>query len=224
MGPTGAARVVQVHPTRRCNLRCTHCYSFSSPEERDTLPVATLREAISDASAEGYNVVAFSGGEPLLYKPLPELLDHVHHCNLLATVTTNGILLDKRRLDMLRSRVDLLAISLDGIPESHNRVRAAPRAFEQMSARLDGLRHAGIPFGFIFTLTQHNLHEMEWVAQFAAEQGARLLQIHPLEEVVDRLLGLQSATLRGLEVFPLGIPTPEEVIVRAALEAPIRQG
>ena len=45
------------------------------------------------------------------------------------------------------------------------------------------MRESGIPFGFIFTLTQHNLHELEWVAQFAVNQGARLLQIHPLEIV-----------------------------------------
>jgi MoaA/NifB/PqqE/SkfB family radical SAM enzyme len=45
------------------------------------------------------------------------------------------------------------------------------------------LRDAGVPFGVIFTLTMFNLDELAWVAQFAVEQGARLLQVHPLEEV-----------------------------------------
>jgi MoaA/NifB/PqqE/SkfB family radical SAM enzyme len=45
------------------------------------------------------------------------------------------------------------------------------------------VRASGIPFGFIFTLTQHNLNELDWVARFALEQGAKLLQIHPLEIV-----------------------------------------
>jgi hypothetical protein len=62
-------------------------------------------------------------------------------------------------------------------------MRAHGRAFETMIRRLDGVRQSGIPFGFIFTLTQHNLDELDWVAQFALEQGARLLQIHPLEIV-----------------------------------------
>jgi MoaA/NifB/PqqE/SkfB family radical SAM enzyme len=52
-----------------------------------------------------------------------------------------------------------------------------------MSRRLEHVRASGIPFGFIFTLTQHNIHELEWVAAFALEQGASLLQVHPLEEV-----------------------------------------
>lgn len=182
MGPTGdLVRVLQIHPTRRCNLRCLHCYSSSAPEERDELPVALLREAVTDANAEGYNVVGVSGGEPVLYAPLRQLLDHAHACGMTTTVTSNGMLLDGDRLRALRGAADLLAISLDGVPASHNRIRDADRAFERMAACLDGVRRSGIPFGFIFTLTQYNLHELDWVARFAVEQGARLLQVHPLE-------------------------------------------
>jgi MoaA/NifB/PqqE/SkfB family radical SAM enzyme len=183
MGPTGNSRILQIHPTRRCNLRCLHCYSSSGPDEGDDISVGFFRQALSDASLEGYKVVGFSGGEPLVYKPLRELLEYAHQDGMVTTVTSNGMFLDERRLEMLRGNVDLLAISLDGIPTSHNKNRASEQAFETMAARLEGVRQSGIPFGFIFTLTQHNLHELEWVAEFALEQGAKLLQIHPLEEV-----------------------------------------
>jgi Fe-coproporphyrin III synthase len=183
MGPTGDKyRVVQIHPTRRCNLRCLHCYSASAPEERDRLPVPLLLDAITDAAAEGYSVASFSGGEPLLYKPLGDLLEHAHACGLATTITSNGMLLNEARAEMLRGRVDLLAISLDGSPDSHNWLRAHDRAFEIMESHLEFVRKAGIPFGFIFTLTQYNVDQLEWVADFAIKQGAKLLQIHPLEE------------------------------------------
>jgi MoaA/NifB/PqqE/SkfB family radical SAM enzyme len=182
MGPTGNSRVVQIHPTRRCNLRCLHCYSSSGPEERAELPAALLRDALDDASGEGYNVASFSGGEPTLYKPLRTLLEHARSLGLFTTVTSNGMLLDSRRLSMLEGAVDLLAISLDGVPASHNRMRADRRAFEAMAGNLQRIRDSGIPFGFIFTLTQYNLNELDWVANFALEQGATLLQTHPLED------------------------------------------
>jgi MoaA/NifB/PqqE/SkfB family radical SAM enzyme len=171
-----------MHPTRRCNLRCLHCYSESGPEERGELDIALLRRAIDDASREGYTVASFSGGEPVLYRPLREALNCAHRCGMRTTVTSNGMLLDARRVEMLRGGADLLAISLDGVPDSHNRVRGSSRAFRDMESRLEGVRASGIPFGFIFTLTQYNLDELEWVAAFALEQGAKLLQIHPLEE------------------------------------------
>jgi MoaA/NifB/PqqE/SkfB family radical SAM enzyme len=91
------------------------------------------------------------------------------------------MLLSQQNLDKLQGVTDLIAISLDGVPASHNRNRGSNHAFEIMQSRLAGLRESGIPFGFIFTLTQYNLPELEWVAQFACEQGAKLLQIHPLE-------------------------------------------
>jgi Fe-coproporphyrin III synthase len=180
-GPTGRHRIVQVHPTRRCNLRCLHCYSDSGPDVREELRPELVCGLLEDAAAEGYTVAGFSGGEPLLYRPLRGVLDRAHECGLVTTVTTNGMPLTDSRLAGLRGRVDLLAISLDGVPESHNRMRANRRAFEVMSERLDAVRDSEIPFGFIFTLTQHNLDELDWVASFAREQGARLLQIHPLE-------------------------------------------
>jgi MoaA/NifB/PqqE/SkfB family radical SAM enzyme len=181
-----------VHPTRRCNLRCLHCYSDSGPEQRGGLDSPRLCEALEDAAAEGFTVAGFSGGEPLLYEPLETMLDHARSCGLITTVTSNGMLLTERRLDSLAGRIDLLAISLDGVPESHNQMRAHPRAFETMAKRLKALRRSGIPFGFIFTLTQHNVNELDWVAGFAKEQGAGLLQIHPLEDA-----GRARTRLRG---------------------------
>ena len=99
------------------------------------------------------------------------------------TVTSNGMLLNERRLAILAAHTDVLAISLDGVPESHNRMRASAEAFARMQANLESVRKSGIDFGFIFTLTQHNVNELGWVAQFAAEQGAKLFQIHPLAGV-----------------------------------------
>lgn len=183
LAPTGQSRVVQIHPTRRCNLRCLHCYSSSGPEQREELPDGLLSDTIEHGSFAGYNVISFSGGEPLLYQPLRQLLDQAHNCGMITTVTTNGMLLDERRIETLQGGADLLAISLDGIPESHNRMRSNPQAFEAMTKHLGGVRQAGIPFGFIFTLTQYNLHELPWIAEFALNAGAKLLQIHPLEEV-----------------------------------------
>lgn len=199
MGPTGRSRILQVHPTRRCNLRCLHCYSSSSPEARDEIPLALLQDAVSDAADCGYNVVSVSGGEPLLYRPLRPLLESAKASGMGTTVTTNGMLLDGRRLDRLDGVIDLLAISLDGEPTSHNRMRASERAFETMIGRLEALRERDIPFGFVFTLTQYNLHELEWVADFAIEQGARLLQIHPLEAVGRADLDLEGACPDGVE-------------------------
>lgn len=175
--------ILQIHPTRRCNLRCLHCYSASSPNEKDQLDVALLRQAITDASMEGYKTVSFSGGEPILYQPLLELLNHAHQCKMNTAIASNGILINEQTIEKFKGVLDILAISLDGMPDFHNQMRGNKQAFEMMNGRLEGIRQSGIPFGFIFTISHENFRHLDWVANFALEQGASLLQIHPLEAV-----------------------------------------
>jgi Fe-coproporphyrin III synthase len=174
-------RILQIHPTRFCNLRCAHCYSSSGPEERGELGAPLLRQAIGDAAPLGYNALTVSGGEPLLYAGLPALCQEAHIHGMAVTLVTNGTRLTERRLDRLAGLVDSIAISIDGRPERHNRFRRAPGAFEIMARRLRLLRRSRIPFGFVFTLMKENLIDLQWAADFAVSQGAAGLQIHPLE-------------------------------------------
>jgi MoaA/NifB/PqqE/SkfB family radical SAM enzyme len=184
MGPTGdTVNVIQLHPTRRCNLRCQHCYSTSGPEQAGELPLGLMTDFLEDAVVEGYNAVGVSGGEPMTYGPLPQLLATARGLGYVTTVTTNGLLVDARRMARLAPHLSLLAISVDGVPASHDRLRARPHALDKMRERLAHVRDAGVPFGFIFTLTLGNLDELRWVTELALEEGAKLLQIHPLEQV-----------------------------------------
>jgi MoaA/NifB/PqqE/SkfB family radical SAM enzyme len=183
MSPTGIShRILQIHPTQRCNLQCLHCYSSSGPQEHSELDLELLLLALTDAAKEGYTVASFSGGEPLVYKPVCKLLAHAHECGMTTTMTSNGMLLDEQHLQKLQGHVDLIAISLDGKPTFHNRIRANEQAFEIMQTRLEGIRQSNIPFGFIFTVTRYNIQDLEWVTNFALTAGAKLLQIHPLAE------------------------------------------
>lgn len=181
MSLTGRHSVFQIHPTRRCNLACQHCYSQSGPDVTETLPVADVLGAVADGAALGYNVLGVSGGEPLLYKALPDVLDLAKALGMRTTVTTNAMLLTDAWVAKLAGRVDVLAVSLDGTPESHVRMRNHPNAFTALERNVARLSDSGIGFGFITTLTQHNVDQLAWVADFAVSQGASLLQVHPLE-------------------------------------------
>jgi MoaA/NifB/PqqE/SkfB family radical SAM enzyme len=178
-----ARRALHLHPTRACNQRCAHCYSASGPERTGVLPRALLLGAVEDAVAEGYGTLSVSGGEPLLYPDLFELLGHAQRLGMETMLTSNGLLLDAGIAERLRRVVDLVLISVDGAPGRHDRMRRRPGAFAETEARLGHLRAAGVPFGLLFTLTRANTCDLEWLAQFAADQRAALLQVRPLEPI-----------------------------------------
>src|SRR4051812_13053507 len=75
-GCAGPDRIIQLHPTLRCNLRCPHCYSESGPTADTDLDVDALCATLTDARALGFTVAAISGGEPTLWRELPVLLEH----------------------------------------------------------------------------------------------------------------------------------------------------
>ncbi len=192
-------RILQIHPTRLCNLRCLHCYSSSGPQERGELGAPLLVQAIRDAARLGYNVVSVSGGEPLLYAPLARLCRTARENKMITTLVTNGTTVTRARLHELRGLVDMMAISLDGSPDHHNLIRGSHSAFQQMEERLDLIRQERIPFAFVYTLTQSNLADLEWAADFAVKQGALMLQVHPLEEFGRACSDLRGQTLSGRE-------------------------
>jgi len=203
--------IVQVHPSLQCNLRCRHCYSVSGPEQRGALPVETVLDCLEDCAALGYGVLAVSGGEPFLYPDLPRLLRGAHRLGLRTAVTTNGTLLTRRRLEAIRDDVDVLAVSLDGPPELHDRIRDRAGAFDRLEAGLAEVRAAGLPFGLIYTVGESSVRDLPWAAEFAFTHGARLLQLHPLE-----LSGRAAAQLVG------EYPTEETLLRTYVMAAALR--
>ncbi|GAA0261917.1 hypothetical protein GCM10010492_73690 [Saccharothrix mutabilis subsp. mutabilis] len=170
-----------MHPTRLCNLRCRHCYSSSGPDVAESVPIGLLSRVVRDAAALGYDVLNVTGGEPFLYPELPGLLRAARDAGMRTTVTTNAVALNQRRIGLVRGLVDLVAVSLDGDQPTHDRIRDQQGCFTKALAGIRRLTEAGIPVGVVTTLTQGNATQLGDVAVAAAQSGALLLQVHPLE-------------------------------------------
>lgn len=173
--------VLQIHASLKCNLFCAHCYSQSGPSVTEAIAVESICELLEDAAHLGYRAVAFSGGEPVIYPGLTKALQQANALGLRTSVTTNGTLLDPARLEALYGLVTVMAISLDGPPHLHNKIRGSSSAFQRLSDGIANLRSAEIPFGFIHTLTRESWEHLAWLADFAHQNGAALFHVHPLE-------------------------------------------
>ncbi len=173
--------ILQIHATRQCNLSCAHCYSLSSPSERDALSPELVCRLIEDAAQLGFNVVSLSGGEPLIYAGLDEVIATAAACGSRVNLVSNGILISSPRYERHAGRFSVVALSLDGLPERHNAIRGSAKSFEQVKAAAAILREQRQPFGIIHTLCSESMDEVEEVAALASDWGASLLQLHPLE-------------------------------------------
>ncbi len=154
--------VVVWNVTRRCNLRCVHCYAHAQEEAgADELTTEQGRALLDDLAAFGVPVVLFSGGEPLARRDLPELAAYAVGKGMRAVISTNGTLITAAVARTLKDiGLSYVGISLDGMQEVNDRFRAVPGAFR---AAIDGIRNcqaAGIKVGLRFTINRFNVQEI----------------------------------------------------------------
>lgn len=172
---------LQVHPTRLCNLACRHCYSDSSPQQRGALRPELISQVIEDAAAIGFDVISLSGGEPLIYDGLGEILQTARTLGCKVNFVSNGILIAGRHYRRHAGSFSVVALSLDGLAPRHNAIRGSDKSFEQVRRAARILRDDGQLFGLIHTMTSESLDEIETLCELAAEWGAGLIQLHPFE-------------------------------------------
>ncbi|MEO6682637.1 MAG: radical SAM protein [Ginsengibacter sp.] len=174
-------RVIQIHPSLRCNLTCKHCYSSSGPAFKDFADLDDLIYFLEYAHKFGFDVTSVSGGEPFLYPKLEELLIGSHSIGNKNIAASNGMLFQSAKNRKTLEHLDLVAISIDGKPAFHDQIRNMKGAFSKMENGIDILKSTGTTFGFIHTLTEQSWQDILWLSDFAFEKGAQLLQLHPLE-------------------------------------------
>jgi len=172
-------RIIHLHPTRLCNLACLHCYSESNPQQREALDPDVLCDALATLRAEGYTQVSLSGGEPLVYAPLRTVVERSRELGYRVTLISNGILATDR-MDPVLEQLDGIAISFDGLEETHNAVRGRADAFKRACAALERLAAKGLPVAAAISVARDSIPELPDLAEHLVSLGARALQIRPI--------------------------------------------
>ncbi|KKT26414.1 MAG: Radical SAM domain protein [Parcubacteria group bacterium GW2011_GWA2_43_9b] len=103
--------------TRRCNFSCVFC---SETEKMDDPTLEELQK-IRD-NLYGVPRIYLSGGEPLLRKDLPEILD-IFYGSFVVGLPTNAVIHTTELMKILKERVDFVNIGLDGPRNVTTRIR-----------------------------------------------------------------------------------------------------
>ncbi|MBF0154405.1 MAG: radical SAM protein [Magnetococcales bacterium] len=159
---------IRIKPTNICNHDCWYCaYRVQHLQlgeemvERDTLDRAKMFEIVDDCIDMGVKAVTFSGGgDPLVYKPLPEVVERLAAGGIRVATLTNGANLKGHMAEVFARHGTWVRVSIDawddasyararGIAEGEfTRVCANMRAFAELRSRC--------VLGISFIVTQDN--------------------------------------------------------------------
>jgi MoaA/NifB/PqqE/SkfB family radical SAM enzyme len=176
-------RMLYLQLLYRCNFACQQCFHGERLQHADAF---TLEEAITlmrlTHKEYGTAAVNLLGGEPFVYKDLPEVVRYAkQELGLHVEIRTNGYRIE-RRLTEIAPHLDLLRISLEGNGATNDTIRK----FGSYQGALSALAHArdlGIPTGATMTVNARNIDEVLPLARTLQDYDARQLKLHHLRPV-----------------------------------------
>jgi len=148
--------------TKRCNLKCIHCYANATQIPADgELSTSEAKSFIQDLADFDVPVLLFSGGEPLLRVDVLELAIYARELGVRPVLSTNGTLITNRRAkDIRNAGFGEVGISLDGIGDINDSFRGVEGAY---TLALQGIRNcvaAGLKVSLRFTITRGNYQDI----------------------------------------------------------------
>lgn len=168
-------RLVSWNLTRRCNLRCAHCYldadaRASGQGELTTAEGLRFINQLVDLCPGA--MLVFTGGEPLLRSDLPDLIAHAAQRGLMPVLGTNGVLLTNERARQLANcGLAGVGLSLDSLnPVRHDAFRGLSGAWLRTILAIEACRQYSLDVQIHTTATRANYDEIPFLIDFAARQ------------------------------------------------------
>lgn len=106
---------INYHLTQACNFGCKFCFA---KYEKEQVGFEDQKAVIKNIASSGiFDSINFAGGEPLLVKKLPDLIQYAADLGLKVAVITNGYLLSDRILEAIVPNLEMLGISCHSFDE-----------------------------------------------------------------------------------------------------------
>ncbi len=157
---------VKIELTNKCSRNCKHCSSnaTSSVDNLKELDYENVIKIIREAKLMGVETIVFTGGEPLMYDKLSELVELTSKLGMKSTIysfayRTNETLIKYRKLIKLglNKIVYSLADSLSDEKDIsvYNMVEFFDKLFENNNSRL----------GFHYTVSKDSFPKLEFIVK-----------------------------------------------------------
>ena len=160
--------------TRKCNLKCSHCYINATNQElTDELNTFEAKNLIDQICEVSKPLLILSGGEPLLRNDVFELIEYGVSKGLKMGLGSNGSLIDKTiAKDLRRVGISTVSISLDSYKsERHDLFRGVVGSWEKAINAIKYLRENNILVQVNTTVTQNNYREIDEIMYLTEDIG-----------------------------------------------------
>ena len=168
--------------TNRCNLNCAHCGSRCT-SNGESLTVTDVKTALRSISQDK-PTICLTGGEPMLHPQFFDIAECVQSMGFVWGMTTNATLIDAASADRLKQAgMSTVSVSLDGMEQTHDRLRRRQGAWKSALQGLRALQNAGFEPQVTTVLYQGNFDELDQLYGLLSSMGItswRPINVEPI--------------------------------------------
>lgn len=168
-----ATPIIDIAYSYGCNLKCRHCTASRFEKKERSLAPADLRKLSGEADALGLCQFCISGGEPLIFKDLDEVIAALQPDKFHLAMSTNGHFMTPEMAKRLKAAgLDKVKISLDDFDEKkHNENRNSGGAYQKAISAMLNAKAAGLSVVIQTVITHQNCQtdRLYKMAKFAQE-------------------------------------------------------
>ena len=158
-----------------CNLRCSHCLSASGEPAENELSTAEALDLVEQLHHARVFQINFGGGEPFMRPDFEEILGACHRRGIMTCISTNGTLLNERRVARLASnRLVAIQVSMDGARRETCDAIRGEGVFDRAITAVKLLARTSIPTSINTVLTARNADEIPAMHALARSLGVSL--------------------------------------------------
>ena len=171
--------VLMLEPLYRCNLACAGCGKIDHPDDilDKRLSVKECLDAVDECGAP---MVSIPGGEPLIHKEMPEIVEGIVARKKFVYLCTNALLLKKKIKDYTPSPYLTFSIHLDGDKDRHDTSVCQNGVFDIAVDAIKLALDKGFRVTINCTLFQgENAEEVARFLDYATELGVEGITIAP---------------------------------------------
>ncbi len=144
--------------TENCNLPCQFCYI---PFDNLSSSLPLWMRIIDRCKEWNPKIIVFGGGDPFIYNDFRALLKYTKESALFIHVDTNSLALRAQDLPIIKDHVDQIGLPLDGLQNSHTKMRNNPKHFEVVIMWLEKLLNLGIRVKINTVVSKINCYDLE---------------------------------------------------------------
>ena len=189
--------------TGHCNFRCPFCHNASlvlHPELEPEIPLSEIMDFLKKRKGI-LTGVAITGGEPMLWDDLPDLMRMIKGEGYQVKLDTNGYRPDLLEAVLREGLADMVAMDIKSSRENYAFAAGLPDLdITRIERSADLLMHSGIPFEFRTTVVRelHTKSDMYDIAEWLAGDEPFFLQGFKDSGMVMRQ-GLHACTKQEME-------------------------